>query len=222
MPALVLVTAGLLLGLPAHTQAVMYHCVDENGARVFTDSPTNAHRCTVADGSAPRSQSERDVTSSRDGGRPNLPNSETRQINEAEETRPSTGGGGYVAIPLQTVGRSLAITVRLNGERQARLIVDTGATLTLLSRAIARDLGLFADSPISSAVVSTAGGQVTVDVVKIAAIEAGGATVHDVPVAIYDLPDAPPSIEGLLGLSFLSHFLVTLDMQRSELRLASR
>lgn len=222
MAALVLVTAGLLFGLPAHTQAVMYHCVDENGARAFTDSPTDARRCVVADGSTSPATPEQDVRSGRDAGRTDFTGGEPRHLDKAEEARPSTGGGGYVAIPLQTVGRSLAITVRLNGERQARLIVDTGATLTLLSRAIARDLGLFADSPISSAVVSTAGGQVPVDVVKIAAIEAGGATVYNVPVAIYDLPDAPPSIEGLLGLSFLSHFLVTLDMQRSELRLTSR
>jgi predicted aspartyl protease len=94
--------------------------------------------------------------------------------------------------------------------------------LTLLSRTIARDLGLYGESPVSSALVNTAGGQVTVDVMKIGAIEVGGATVHNVPVAIFDLPDAPPSIEGLLGLSFLSHFLVTLDIKQNELRLTSR
>jgi len=140
----------------------------------------------------------------------------------AIDPSPSTAAPGHVTVPLQHIGGSLAITVRLNGERQAQLILDTGATLTLLSRAIARDLGLYSESPSSSAMVNTAGGQVTVDVMRIGAIEVGGAAVRNVPVAIFDLPDAPPTIEGLLGLSFLSHFLVTLDLEQSELRLKPR
>ena len=213
---------GIWLGLPGNAQAVMYQCVDESGAKSFTDSPTDARRCAVADGSTSRPIPDQDVRSVREGGRTEPPGGDARRSELADDSRTATVDGGYVSIPLQTVGRSLAITVRLNGERQARLILDTGATLTLLSRTIARDLGLYGDSPISSALVSTAGGQVTVDVMKIGAIEAGGATVRNVPVAIYDLPDAPPNIEGLLGLSFLSHFLVTLDMQHNELRLTAR
>jgi hypothetical protein len=37
--------------------------------------------------------------------------------------------------------------------------------------------------------------------------------------AIYDLPEAPPRIEGLLGQDFLRHFEVTLNAEKGELRL---
>jgi aspartyl protease family protein len=208
--------------MSASTQAVMYQCVDESGARSFTDSPTDSRQCRVAGGTAAPSHSEQDVRSVREAGKPEPPGADHKQPEGMADSRPPAVAAGHVSVPLQTIGRSLAITVRLNGERQARLILDTGATLTLLSRAIARDLGLYGESPVSSALVNTAGGQVTVDVMRIGTIEVGGASVRNVPVAIFDLPDAPPNIEGLLGLSFLSHFLVTLDMEQSELRLTSR
>ena len=37
--------------------------------------------------------------------------------------------------------------------------------------------------------------------------------------AIHDLPNAPPEIEGLLGLNVLGHFTVTLDGVRNQLLL---
>lgn len=215
-------TVMLLGGLPALADAVTYQCVDENGARSFTDSPANLRDCTVVGRSSPAGKSEQDVRSLHEVGRRESPVTDGQPTDEMKESRSPGGAGGYVTVPLQTIGRSLAITVKLNGERQARLILDTGATLTLLSRAIARDLGLYGESPVSSALVNTAGGQVTVDVMRVGTIEAGGATARNVPVAIFDLPDVPANIEGLLGLSFLSHFLVTLDMEHGELRLTAR
>ena len=53
-------------------------------------------------------------------------------------------------------------------------------------------------------------------------MDVGGAEVRDVPVAVYDLPDPTPAIDGLLGLSYLSHFLVTLDTERGQLSLRPR
>ena len=200
--------------------AAMYECVDERGSRSFTDSPLDARQCATAGtsgvGASPPSHDR--------PGMENRPIAPPKTEGQTPETKPETTppAGGYVSVPLQMVGRSVTLSVKLNGERQARLILDTGATLTLLSRAIARDLGLYGESPVSSALVNTAGGQVSVDVMRIGMIEAGAASARNVPVAIYDLPDAPPAVEGLLGLSFLSHFLVTLDMEHGELRLTAR
>ena len=203
-------------GLTSSASAAMYECVDERGSRSFTDSPLDARQCATAGtsgvGASPPSH-DRPVLENR------LP-APAKAEGQTPETPPPVGG--YVTVPLQMVGRSVTLSVKLNGERQARLILDTGATLTLLSRAIARDLGLYGESPVSSALVNTAGGQVSVDVMRIGMIEAGAASARNVPVAIYDLPDAPPTVEGLLGLSFLSHFLVTLDMEHGELRLTAR
>ena len=201
--------------------AVMYQCVDENGARVFTDNPTQLHQC-VQDRGLPGTTTESALPAlplqKPPPPLPPRPDDQAGAVTDPAQ-RPA---GSPVTVPLQRVGRSLVVQVRIAGSREAHLIVDTGATLTVLSREIALDLGLFSEAPVSTALVSTAGGQVTVDVVRVGTMEVGGAEVRDVPVAVYDLPDATPAIDGLLGLSYLSHFLVTLDTERGQLSLRPR
>jgi hypothetical protein len=45
------------------------------------------------------------------------------------------------------------------------------------------------------------------------------AEVRSSLAAIYDLPDAPPGVEGLLGLTFLRQFEVRLDSAHNQLHL---
>jgi predicted aspartyl protease len=63
---------------------------------------------------------------------------------------------------------------------------------------------------------------VRADVARVAAIAVGGAEVKNVPVAVHTMPDVPPQVDGLLGLTFLDKFLVTLDAQKGELHLKKR
>jgi hypothetical protein len=50
----------------------------------------------------------------------------------------------------------------------------------------------------------------------------GEAEARNVTTAVHDLPDAPTGIDGLLGMTFLDQFLVTLDVQKGELHLKPR
>jgi len=127
-----------------------------------------------------------------------------------------------VTVPVTPYGGSLLVTVQLNQTRQAQLILDTGATMTVLSTDIALDLGLIASTRTQLTTVHTAGGPVQVNVTKISSIHAGAAHVNNVDVAIHDLPDSLPGIDGLLGMSFLKHFLVTLDSKKKQLHLKPR
>jgi aspartyl protease family protein len=199
----------------------MYECVDEYGMTVFTDNPTQVQQCIQARTSAGTTP-EPAPPSLPSQKPPPAPPPRADDAAVADPAQRPSSGGAPVTVPLQRVGRSLVVQARIGGSREAHLIVDTGATLTVVSREIARDLALFSESPVSMAQVSTAGGQVTVDVVRVGTMDVGGAEVHDVPVAVYDLPDATPAIDGLLGLSFLSHFLVTLDTERGQLSLRPR
>jgi clan AA aspartic protease (TIGR02281 family) len=130
--------------------------------------------------------------------------------------------GEGIAIPLTKVGRSLVVRAKLNGVREARLIVDTGAEITMLSHAVAVDAGLLPSQTVATVTLNTAGGSVRADVFRVGSVSLGDAEARDVTTAVHDLSDAPPGIDGLLGLTFLDRFLVTLDMQKGELQLKPR
>lgn len=120
------------------------------------------------------------------------------------------------------VGRSLVVQAKLNGARDAKLIVDTGAEITVLSHAVAMDIGLLPSSVVATVTLNTAGGSVRADVFRVSTVSVGTAEVRNVPAAVHDLPDAPTGVDGLLGLTFLDQFLVTLDAQKGELHLKPR
>jgi predicted aspartyl protease len=56
------------------------------------------------------------------------------------------------------------LQAQLNGDREARLILDTGASHTILSNAVARDLGILADQRTATVTRKTAGGPVQAEV----------------------------------------------------------
>ena len=61
---------------------------------------------------------------------------------EAQSTSPANH---IVEVPLQQVGHLFVVTVKLNGEQDARLIVDTGASHSVVSHRLAIELGLYSD-----------------------------------------------------------------------------
>jgi aspartyl protease family protein len=93
----------------------------------------------------------------------------------------------------------------VNG-RSVRFLVDTGATLTTLSRADARRLGLDfqGGTPVQT---STVNGLARGWRVSLASLRVENATVHNVDAVVVDNDSLPV---GLLGMSFLGRF----DMQR--------
>lgn len=190
--------------------ATLYHCTDSAGANVLTDNPAQLTGCQPV-------QPSFDST-------PGRPASATQPIpiprqhvgSEEANTSPvestvTTSPPGPTAIPLQKIGNVLVVTTKVNGTRDARLIFDTGASLTILSRSIAIELGLFSDPKTTTVTLNTVGGQVPAAAVHVDSIRVADAEVRNSLAAIYDLPDAPTGVEGLLGLSFLQKFEVTLD-----------
>jgi clan AA aspartic protease (TIGR02281 family) len=124
-----------------------------------------------------------------------------------------------ISVPLEQLGSLFVVTIQVNETRLARVILDTGASHTILSHAIARDLGLFSRRPVASVTMHTVGGSVQADMVQVDSIRIAGAEVRDSIAAIHDLPETPSDIEGLLGLSVLRQFEVTLDTTRNRLYL---
>jgi len=127
-----------------------------------------------------------------------------------------------VVVPTFRVGQTFVVQVRLNGTRDAKLILDTGAEISLLSHDLVLDLGLFPTSTTPTVTLNTVSGTVRADVVIVESMAVGAAEAHHVAVAVHDLPEAPPGIDGLLGLTFLNKFIVTIDPQHGTLHLRQR
>jgi clan AA aspartic protease (TIGR02281 family) len=214
---MVLLALALLpAGAPSH--ALTYECADATGKIIFTDSLSQLKNCAAAASA-----------SSAQAPGPRLLEPFPIQPTPgavAPLLQPAVSGpapvAGSITIPLAKVGRSLVVRARLNGARDARLIVDTGAEITVLSHAVALDAGLLPSQTVATVTLNTVGGSVRADVFRVGSVSLGEAEVRNVTAAIHDLSDAPDGIDGLLGLTFLDKFLVTLDTQKGELHLRTR
>jgi clan AA aspartic protease (TIGR02281 family) len=215
-----LIVLSIVMLMPVAAIADMYRCLDRAGRTVFTDSPSQLDQCApVAKHSALPAPVSPPASPEADRMTPMSSGGESRLV-----TIPGDGGltTGGVTVPVTRVGRSLVVQVRINGLREAHLIVDTGADITVLSSDIARDLGLNGNGRSPSMTLNTVGGAVRADVVRVESLGVGAAEVKNVAVAVHDLPEAQPGVDGLLGLTFLDKFLVTLDAQKGELLLRQR
>ena len=197
--------------------AALFACTEGPGITIITDSPTQLNRCHPLTDSSVTPREERAQRPTPDPVL-TLP-APVKPAQLASPPKEHTVRPGSISVPLERLGSLFVVTIQVNETRLAKLIVDTGASHTILSHAIARDLGLFSRRPVASATMHTVGGSVQADMVHVDSIRIAGAEVRDSIAAIHDLPDAPPDIEGLLGLSVLRQFEVTLDTARSRLHL---
>ncbi len=97
------------------------------------------------------------------------------------------------------------------------LIVDTGASVVVLPWRLVPKIGLTVD-PIKTMQATTASMVETVPEVIIPELSVLGKTVKNVQAIIKDLPPEAPA-DGLLGLSFLKHFKLTIDFKKGNLSL---
>lgn len=197
--------------------AALFACTEGPGITIITDSPTQLSRCHPLTDSTVTPREERSYHPAPDPVLTLPAPVEPPQL--ASPPKEHTVRPASISVPLERLGSLFVVTIQVNETRSAKLIVDTGASHTILSHAIARDLGLFSLRTVASVTMRTVGGSVQADMVHVDSIRIAGAEVRNSLAAIYDLPDAPPDIEGLLGLSVLRQFEVTLDTARSRLHL---
>jgi len=121
-----------------------------------------------------------------------------------------------VTIPVRRRGSAILVPARINGEPVGSLLLDTGATFSVLSGSVAERLGVRRDSAGTVRLV-TANGVIHAPLTILEEVDVGGAVARHVPAVIHDLPGMPPQIAGLLGLSFLERFRVNLDITSGTL-----
>jgi aspartyl protease family protein len=118
---------------------------------------------------------------------------------------------GFVAIKRRSNGVPV-IDVTFNQRQTFEMMVDSGASLTVITRRMATALGITAEHVVQTITANTANGQTQMPLVYVNAMSVGGLTIDRIPVAI-----AGPDLEtGLLGQDFLQRYDVNLRSNRIE------
>ncbi len=196
VPALAL-WLGLAEIFPAFA-AQFYRWVDQHGVVHFTD---NLHN----------------IPADRREGAVRIPAKERPRPNSPAKAPSPT----KASIPFEKHGHVVVIQAKLNNKAAARLVVDTGASYTIISHAMAKELNVVPSVNASAMTFQTANGVIQAPLVTLHSIEVGGMEVKDLAAAVHDaVPD--PAVTGLLGLNFLSNFRMDIDTQNSLLHLERR
>ena len=118
-------------------------------------------------------------------------------------------------------GSVALVQATLNNKRSVKFVVDTGASYTLISNAVAYDLGIELGANPKTMPFQTANGLINAPITNIESISIGGLEIRNLAIAIHDaVPD--PQIAGLLGLNFLSNFKMDIDTQKGFLHLEKK
>lgn len=131
---------------------------------------------------------------------------------------PPHSQGERVSVPLIRAGNAFLVRALVNGRREALFFVDTGASLTTISKGLAQELGVAAGPGSPTVILVTASGRIEVPVASVESIQVGGLEARNVRVAVFDLPGGS-QVAGLLGNTFLSRFHVQLDPAQGVLTL---
>ena len=125
---------------------------------------------------------------------------------------------GIIPVPVEKAGEHYVVTAVINNQEPVKLIIDTGATLTILSPKVIQELGLRVDDVRQYMEFSTANGVVQAPVVSIDTMSVRNHLVRDLQVGV--LSAFPHSkFAGLLGMNFLSQFEFFIDQKNSTLEL---
>lgn len=128
---------------------------------------------------------------------------------EGDFTKHSTG--------FEPFGSGIVVEALVNGSLKTNLVVDTGATLVVIPEGFAERLGLDLQDKGRSFEVRLADGRTTKAIpIILQSLKVGDAEVKNVRAAVLKSADNREEF-GLLGLSFLEHFVLKIDAKANRL-----
>jgi len=197
--AWLLVALFLALRWPAPADAQIYRWVDDNGVPHFTDGID----------SVPDRYRSKAVPL----GMKNAPPA------PAAPGAPGAKASGETAIQF-IPGQRIMVDARINGNAEARLMLDTGADRTLISPRALQAAGVRLTGPSTTAEVTGAMGSGQMQFIVIDSLEVGESRVGRMPVGSGILP--PDVGDGLLGRDFLDQFNVNIDSGKGVVTLTPK
>jgi clan AA aspartic protease (TIGR02281 family) len=146
----------------------------------------------------------------------------TESAEAGEEASTETTEEVQSIIRFSSANGHMVVPVLLNGSRNADLLFDTGAGITVLSEELAQRLGL---APIAgkSIKLKTVAAEVQAQIATLDSITVGDFSKADFPVAVVDLNlDNNRTFQGILGMDFLGSYAIRIDNQASRIFLTPR
>ena len=132
-----------------------------------------------------------------------------------------------IVVPFDLLpSRHFVVSVKLNGEGPFRMVLDTGAPLTLIDTAAAKKAGLTKKGGGGGGGIlgMLAGGLNQIEVAK---LQVGDATAEKTPAIVMDHPTVKAisdafekesgPINGIVGFPFFARFAMTVDYQKKQL-----
>jgi clan AA aspartic protease (TIGR02281 family) len=124
------------------------------------------------------------------------------------------------AVKLQPIGEHYLVGGLINETNDIRLMIDTGASLSVLTRARFDEIE-YKTSPLylGDTLLNTAGGQINAPIYQFERFQINEFTVDKISFVIIDL-DNMTDYHGLLGMNFLKQFKFKIDQENNLLILS--
>jgi predicted aspartyl protease len=122
-------------------------------------------------------------------------------------------------IPFDLQEGFIIVEVVLNLYREARLVLDTGCTQTVIHTTEAQKLG-FNLKKASKIIIETGSKPEYAKEINLTYIEALGHTIENMPIAVFDVNVELDNYVGYLGLDFFKGKCLTIDFDKQLLWIA--
>ena len=141
-----------------------------------------------------------------------------RQLGTGRFVLPASGAW-RTSAPIQLAGAGALVGATVNGSG-VTLLVDTAASMTILSPKAMQRLGIAVPATAPKVMGTVVGGGTfSMPYVRVSSLRVGEFGVENIDVGVYDALPQASAVDGLLGGNFLNHFKVTVDRDRRRLTL---
>lgn len=124
-------------------------------------------------------------------------------------------------VPLHQVGDHYYIQASINGRFPIRLLLDTGASLTIIKPSALLSSGAAYKDSHNAAWFNTANGQVQAPIYTVDSLEMGGLEVREIEIGALEFTTSTET-DGLLGMNILKHFHFFIDQNEKVLKITPR
>lgn len=143
-------------------------------------------------------------------------------IEQKQSTELNDNSNDRILVPLTRLNANhFAVRAIINGRTSIRLLIDTGASITVIRPGVLTRVGGNAAQVGRYISLNTANGVTQAPVVTLQRMSIGGQTVANIQVAALDLQGLD-QVDGLLGMDFLRQFEFAIHQSRNQLQLSKQ